>query len=657
MKHLWILFILILSISGCTEVEPSDQRLMVPATISGLDVITFFIGDDEIDLTEGVSVDHNFYDLDINDLIIEASDVLWDKEGVYTIFYSFETPFGIVTRQTRIVNVFAGSKVDASAYPIILNAFDMTYYLDDVKPDYLKGVTAFDIVDGYLSVSYDDTLVNYDEVGTYVLTYAVTNRKGLETRKDVFVEVIKRNLPLNLVYINDFHGAILKTGSNMGLSGIGAYINSLNEEQTLFISGGDLLQGSMLSNYYYGAPIIAALNALKHESFVIGNHEFDWGIEKVLAYKNPTNDVVANFNFLGTNIIYTDTLERPEHILPFDIIIRDGRKIAIIGAMGFGLETSIATSKIKGYAFTDPVEQIKKDAHTLRTMYDVDVVIAVIHGANNTMNLRLAALTGSSQIDAIFNGHTHQTYINNANERSGLAVPIVQAGAYGQNVAQLDFYFENNGLNRIESRMLNASNTPEFLKSDATIDDIISPYFLGIQSFIETPILLSGQAYSRNDLTQFMARLMADEVDATVGIHNYGGTRVSLGFLEAITVAKVYEIFPFDNTIKTVFLTGSEIESLIERFRTNEVYVKSGTTFSPNAYYKVATNDYLFDIENYPFLSGNDIVSTGIIIRDIFIDAVTIQKDLFDYFYISQYMALSFIGEAYLERRVYGSFI
>jgi 2',3'-cyclic-nucleotide 2'-phosphodiesterase (5'-nucleotidase family) len=273
------------------------------------------------------------------------------------------------------------------------------------------------------------------------------------------------------------------------------------------------------------------------------------------------------------------------------------------------------------------------------------------------MNFKLAALTGSSQIDAIFNGHTHQTYINPANLRSGITVPIVQAGAYGTNVAKLDFYFEKDEYVRIESKMLNTSNTPEFLNTSADIDAIISPYFLGIQSLIETPILQSGQAYSRNDLTQFMARLMADEVDASVGIHNYGGTRVSLGYLEAITVGKTYEIFPFDNTIKTVYLKGSEIKALVNRFQNSEVYVQSNTTFLDDTYYKVATNDYLFDKETYPFLTGSDIVSTGILIRDIFIDAVTIQEDVYDYFYISQYMPLSLIGEAYLERRSYGSFI
>jgi 2',3'-cyclic-nucleotide 2'-phosphodiesterase (5'-nucleotidase family) len=316
------------------------------------------------------------------------------------------------------------------------------------------------------------------------------------------------------------------------------------------------------------------------------------------------------------------------------------------------------------------------------------------------MNLRLAALTGSSQINAIFNGHTHQTYINPAiegfifiysynedniskraqvisfdrdtivvdiqgetrsfNRRNlvyDIEVPIVQAGAYGMSVAQLDFYFEGNTFSRIESKMLNASNTPEFLKTSTVIDDIISPYFLGIQSLIETPILLSGQAYSRNDLTQFMARLMADEVGASVGIHNYGGTRVSLGYLEAITVGKTYEIFPFDNTIKTVYLKGSEIKNLLTRFQNSEVYVQSNTTFLDDTYYKVATNDYLFDKETYPFLTGSDIVSTGILIRDIFIDAVRIQKETYPYFYISQYRVLSIMKETYIERKFYGSFI
>ena len=657
MKKLILLSILIFSMYGCTDSLPSEQRLMVPATISGLDMISYFIGEDAIDLLDGVTVDHNFYDLDIKDMVVESSNIIWDKEGVYIIFYRFETPYGVVTRQSRIVTVISSTQNQNSAYPLILNAVDLTYYLNDVKPDYIKDVTAFDIVDGYIPLTVDDTLVNYNEVGTYVLTYIATNKKGLETRKDIEVTILERDLPLSLVYINDFHGAILKTESNIGLSGIGAYIESLDQTHTLFISGGDLLQGSMLSNYYYGAPIIAALNALNHESFVIGNHEFDWGIEKILAYKDPLNDVVANYNFLGTNIRYTNTLERPENILPYDIIIRDGKKIGVIGAMGFGLESSIATSKINGYTFTDPVEQIKKDAHTLRTSHDVDLVIAVIHGSDSTMNFKLAALTGSSQIDAIFNGHTHQTYINPTNLRSGITVPIVQAGAYGMNVAKLDFYFEKDEYVRIESKMLNTSNTPEFLNTSADIDAIISPYFLGIQSLIETPILQSGQAYSRNDLTQFMARLMADEVDASVGIHNYGGTRVSLGYLEAITVGKTYEIFPFDNTIKTVYLKGSEIKALVNRFQNSEVYVQSNTTFLDDTYYKVATNDYLFDKETYPFLTGSDIVSTGILIRDIFIDAVTIQEDVYDYFYISQYMPLSLIGEAYLERRSYGSFI
>jgi 2',3'-cyclic-nucleotide 2'-phosphodiesterase (5'-nucleotidase family) len=644
---------------GCSNQTPSEQQLMVPANITGLEVITYYIGDERPNFLEGVRVEHSYYELELTDISIEDSLVNWNEEGVYVIFYRLETPFGVVTRRSRLITVIGSNQTEVNAYPLILNTKDVTYFIGDDLPNYLEGITAFDFTDGMLTtLIVDDTQVDYDLEGRYPITYAVSNKKGLETTVTIFIDVVIKNMPLKILYMNDFHGAILPGDNSIGISGIASYIESLDEEFTLFISGGDLLQGSILSNYYYGAPIIEALNALNHEAFTLGNHEFDWGIDQVLAYKDNDHEVKANFNFLGANIIETETSLRPEHVLPYDIIMRNGIKVGIIGAMGFGLESSIATSKITGYAFTDPVDAIEKEAHILRTMYDVDIVLAVVHGADTSTNNRLIQLSGTSRVDAVFNGHTHQTYINTSNQRDGIVIPIIQAGAYGEKLAQIDIYFDEGIKSQVVTNMLTKSNTPEFYLQSERIDAIIEPYYLNIQSLIETPILSSGQSFTRGDLTQFMARLMADKVDALVGFHNYGGTRVSMDYLESITVGKVYEIFPFDNIIKTVRLKGSEIKSLIASFSASDRYIRPNTTFLDDVYYKVATNDYLFDKVDYPFIQGEDIVNTGILIRDIFIDELERQKALYDYFYISQYTyPLQFMKEAYLERSLYGAFI
>ena len=53
----------------------------------------------------------------------------------------------------------------------------------------------------------------------------------------------------------------------------------------ILIHNGDAFQGSYVSGTYYGLPLVEAFNVIGFDCFVIGNHEFDWGIEKIAAYK------------------------------------------------------------------------------------------------------------------------------------------------------------------------------------------------------------------------------------------------------------------------------------------------------------------------------------------------------------------------------------
>ena len=91
--------------------------------------------------------------------------------------------------------------------------------------------------------------------------------------------------------MNDFHGGAY-TDPSM-IAKIGNFLiqrKALNED-AIFLAHGDMLQGTALSNYYYGLPIIEALNIAGFSGFTIGNHEFDWGIEMVGAYRDgdPAN--------------------------------------------------------------------------------------------------------------------------------------------------------------------------------------------------------------------------------------------------------------------------------------------------------------------------------------------------------------------------------
>ena len=92
----------------------------------------------------------------------------------------------------------------------------------------------------------------------------------------------------------------------------------------------------------------------------IGNHEFDWGLDTILDYRDSdqTNGE-ANFPFLGCNIIQKDTDSLPKNVNPYTIINQDGLKIGVIGYIGLGLESDIATQMVENYEFIEPVECIK----------------------------------------------------------------------------------------------------------------------------------------------------------------------------------------------------------------------------------------------------------------------------------------------------------
>lgn len=430
---------------------------------------------------------------------------------------------------------------------------------------------------------------------------------------------------LNIYYINDTHGAILHDDDQMGLSRIGNLIideKTTKPENTLFIAGGDILQGTLISNYFNGASTIDALNTIGLDAFVIGNHEFDWGLETVTAFFDPnTEGLKAQFPLLGANVFLTGTTTRPDHIDAYTIIEKGNINVGIIGVMGFGLESSIAQSRINGYYFADPVTWISHHAEQLRRDQDVDVVLAVVHGASDFTNQGIAALTGDSRVDAVFNGHTHQTYVR-FQARAGLEMPVIQSGANGNAVGKLMFKIDSDkSIYSYRASNLDAFDDVRLMTENETVKSIIDEYVDIVAPLLNTVLVTSSAAYSRNELTLYMAKLMQVETGAAVAFHNYGGTRSDIRSGQEITVATLYQIFPFDNKVKTTQILGSVLKSFISSTSgRNAASYKEGFVYNDildSEYYLVATNDYIFDQTDNPFIDGVNSIDTGILIRDL----------------------------------------
>lgn len=676
--HIFIMLITIFALSACTD--QTEIKDLVPPNITVTKEFTYTIGDPVPDFLDGVQA-LDSVDGDLSDsIIVDDTDIDYETSGIYNLRYIVSDLSGNkATKTVQVIVIDSNQEIDTIP-PVIIGASHMTYYIGDPEPDFLINLSAYDNIEGNITsrISVESSRVKYDTEGDYPVTYTVTDSSGNTFSITINITVLHPDsldniTNLNIFYINDTHGAILNNSSQLGLARIGNLIldeKELNPDNTLFITGGDILQGSVLSNYFKGSSMIDVLNQMSLDAFVLGNHEFDWGLSTVTEYFNPeTLGMKAEFPLLAANVFLKNTTTRPEHIDPYTIIQKGNLKVGIIGLMGYGLENSIATSMVEDYYFDDPITWAGHYAQQLRTNHDVDVVLVVVHGSSGTTNTGIGNLTGSQRVDAVFNGHSHQIYVNNF-LRSGVTMPIIQSGANGTAVGRVQIELNLAGevigataKNLYPATVYGADQAfePRLTTSNQVIADLILTYVEEISPLLNEVIIQSGASYSRDQLTYYMAELIRVSANADIGFHNFGGTRDSLSSLENITVATLYDIFPFDNKVKTVSLLGSDIKDFIDQTGGDVAAAyKAGFSYQmilDNEYYFVSTNEYIFDKVDNPFIYGANPIDTGVVIRDVLEDVLRNQAEVHDYFYIENPIVLSnsyhtylFIGE---EKRLY----
>ncbi len=448
---------------------------------------------------------------------------------------------------------------------------------------------------------------------------------------------------LNIYYVNDLHGAILPSYRSIGMASIGNLLVSQKEaapEQTLILAGGDMLQGGALSNITYGEAVIELMNATYFDAFALGNHEFDWGLDKVMRYFDPSSAYyTAEFSMLGANVIDIRTETTPDFVEPYSIVERGQLTIGIIGAMGYGLESSIHPQHIENYRFDPPVPIVESYARYLRNEKDADVVLLLTHDPGETRNFQnlnegVAAFDEDAKVDVVFNAHSHQVFTKNID---GLAA--IQSGGYGSHVGLVQLSLDDTTVTNITMSNLDKTNEPLLNVPHPRIQSIVDRYVLETDDYLNTPIITAGEPLQRDALSLWLSTLMLETTNADIALQNRGGTRSDIPGGTEITMSVLYDVWPFDNTVKTGYLRGDVIESFLHNVGWS-TYVTTIEPFEADTYYKVATNDFVFDQPHYPFVNAIDIEDTNIELLALVEAELKRQAKHYDLFYLDNPLIL-----------------
>lgn len=452
--------------------------------------------------------------------------------------------------------------------------------------------------------------------------------KAFSTTEDVYeiksnviqikIESLNENSnQVNIFMINDTHGAF-NTGDFAGLEKVATAINSLEKQNGEYIKilNGDGLQGSYVSSILFGRPIIDALNVMEFDAFVIGNHEFDWGFDKVAQYKDgDASNGEANFPFLGANIIDKSTGKRVSWLDPYTIVENNGVKVGIIGIIGHTQESSILSENVANYEFVYPLELVQTLSKELREEKGCDSVIVSLHDFDEDLNYSMANLPLESRVDAILCGHMHRNEYETYERLDGVMIPAIENRDKNQTAASLILQLDDNP----ETPYATFTRVyPSSYSANQDVLDVVAKY----QDVIDESKRSVGYTpyeISRYTVASYATNAMVEEFDADASIINSGGVRAEISSGD-ITISDIFEVLPFNNKVYLVELPGSVLINFTNKsgFIYNDDF--NPYSLSSSKTYKVAIIDYVFTHPNNSELRNYPYTDTGVLIRDLTID-------------------------------------
>jgi len=376
----------------------------------------------------------------------------------------------------------------------------------------------------------------------------------------------KTTATVDIYAFNDTHGNLKDTeGKGIGISKMTTLLNELTENKSfLFIHQGDMWQGSIESNSTYG---LFGTEWLKNQGFAcmtVGNHEFDWGPDKIIA-----NREAFDLPILGINVVNKDTREKVDYLDSSIVVERDGLKIGIIGAIGNCL-SSISASNVPGIDFATGMELtnlVKAESSRLRNEEDCDFIVYSLHGSpsQDADEAYDVSLSSDHYVDLVLEGHTHTAYA--ITDAAG--VYHIQANANNESFYKiaLTYNFETSTYT-LDPVKYNTSYNSSYInyEKDSATEALFTKYESYYASAYEE--LGNNSSYKnantlKSDVSKLYLQAGVEKWGSEYQIILGGGYTSCRGQgLDAgvVTYSKLAELFPFDNDIVLCSITGANLK-------------------------------------------------------------------------------------------------
>ena len=291
---------------------------------------------------------------------------------------------------------------------------------------------------------------------------------------------------IKILGTSDIHGRVVpwsygadvedKSGS---YAQIATYVKDVrkNNKNVVLVDVGDAIQDNQVDvfakdkKYYKDHPIPKVLNEMNYDIFVLGNHEFNFGMKALdeILKDIKAKKLTANFYHKKNDKRYIDATT---------IIEKDGVKLGIIGlSTPMSAKFEEDTGNLKDMKFTSPTEEARTQVEKLKAK-GVDAIIVIAHmGIDNENKIpdtgMRDVINAVDGIDVVIAGHMHKDVPSETIKNTLITEPH----RYGTVVSEVDLTFDINDKKEVKLVKKESKTVPvKELEADKKIAEIYKPY-------------------------------------------------------------------------------------------------------------------------------------------------------------------------------------
>ena len=388
---------------------------------------------------------------------------------------------------------------------------------------------------------------------------------------------------LTIIGTSDTHGNIwgysyedMKESSKDGLARVSTYVNQVRAENpnTILVDAGDTIQGTIMTDDLYskdtaGHPVPAALNYMKYDAWTLGNHEFNFGVDKLKSILEQTDVPVLSANIKNADGSYLNGAG-------YTIVERGGVKVAIIGVTTPNIPRWDGTKQgVSDLTFEPMADAV---AECIQEIGDkADVIMVSTHAgleaeySTDGSDAAQTILDKCPEVDVLQLGHTHTTYINNEK------IPVGEVKSNAGEVVRYDLTL--NADKEITTATVETVSM-EGVEPDQGLRDV--PAIKAAQektvSFIQDNVLGHAAAdfQPANEIKGLPEGRLQDtaviDLIGTVQLENSGADVTAVALFKDTSDLKkgdlnygnMFDIYKFPNVLYTVKVTGAEMNAYME---------------------------------------------------------------------------------------------